>query len=1065
MEFKQRLVNDKAHCAILNPILLGVIVALSGCGDNNNTSKSATTNKTNQSTLKCSTTKEIASAIKQLKADHNDQNSRFLGSPTTINAIVCRGGSVEKSQSNPWVDWGHYYATGDLSSTYEGRDKSPDLFSIRLEKDATTNLDKLMSHNFKGVTGALLDLEVQRMELINLNLFDNYTYETYVKGQGKTLGRNIKKWPEMQFSGIQLQKYSDDIVLENGEQTCGINLITHRTTEGICNDLYNPKMGSTNTLFARNVNFDATYPDLSQSEMVKNRHGNRLASILHPNPQIISYELFNRDAMVGATKNEQCNSGYGVILEPSKNGKPPTYSSDANCSYAKAPFFNVIAAFWIQFMTHDWFAHLKEGHNEKGTKRDAGCSDNVSKETGCSPKFAPERVLIEDDSGEKTFSHNKRQYIARSAKTTSNLNSAWWDASQIYGFDDTSFNRVIRSTQNSDGAKLKLVARNNFNASTNQSVLTAEGYLPAIDSCKDCKFPPHWRGQESAAFPDNWNIGLSFLHNLFVREHNSFVDAFRLMQKLNGNKDSGIVNKNDISKTKTYAEITDDELFEIARLVVSAEIAKIHTIEWTTQLLYNEPLYRGMNSNWYGLFNVIEKESDKKLLNKVIGKKESFTTLLSNRVGNLERITKANELYSALVSAVGIFGIGNDMEFNKDGLMRPKGKWSIDNIEHVNGGVNHFGSPFNFPEEFVSVYRLHPLVPDLIDFRGDLTNLNQITQKIPVVNTIRGQATQEMHRGIEQWGASMGRQRLGILALNNHPRFLQNLAMPHLGKDATLDIVALDILRDRERGIPKFNELRRQIGLKSLTSFDDFINEDATGDDLTQQQTVVKKLRKLYGTHTCDKSKIITNVQTNRAIYAKAHYQAAFGDQGKNDFIDDCLGHADGTEVDNIEDLDLVVGWLAESTRPHGFAISETQFHIFIINASRRLFSDRFFTSSFRPEFYSHFGIDWVNNNGPLDKTLNNHLTNTLGWNECGAPFSIEKLGRKIACMEPVTSNGHLVEVSPMKRILMRNIPALRDELIPVINAFDPWNRDRGLYYSLEWTPRKGAENDPAFNE
>jgi len=30
--------------------------------------------------------------------------------------------------------------------------------------------------------------------------------------------------------------------------------------------------------------------------------------------------------------------------------------------------------------------------------------------------------------------------------------------------------------------------------------------------------------------------------------------------------------------------------------------------------------------------------------------------------------------------------------------------------------------------------------------------------------------------------------------------------------------------------------------------------------------------------------------------------------------------------VDNIEDVDTVVGWLAEFHRPHGFAISETQF-------------------------------------------------------------------------------------------------------------------------------------------
>ena len=60
-----------------------------------------------------------------------------------------------------------------------------------------------------------------------------------------------------------------------------------------------------------------------------------------------------------------------------------------------------------------------------------------------------------------------------------------------------------------------------------------------------------------------------------------------------------------------------------------------------------------------------------------------------------------------------------------------------------------------------------------------------------------------------------------------------------------------------------------------------------------------------------------------------------------------------------------MVGWLANSGGPHGFAISETQFVVFILNASRRLFSDRFFTSSFRPEFYSTLGVEWVMHNGP----------------------------------------------------------------------------------------------------
>ena len=99
-------------------------------------------------------------------------------------------------------------------------------------------------------------------------------------------------------------------------------------------------------------------------------------------------------------------------------------------------------------------------------------------------------------------------------------------------------------------------------------------------------------------------------------------------------------------------------------------------------------------------------------------------------------------------------------------------------------------------------------------------------------------------------------------------------------------------------------------------------------------------MREVYGQHMCDSTKVITDAQR--------------GPDGEP--INDCLGHPNGSMVDNVEDLDTVVGWLAETTRPHGFAISETQFVVFILNASRRLYSDRFFTSSFRPEFYTHAG-------------------------------------------------------------------------------------------------------------
>ena len=43
---------------------------------------------------------------------------------------------------------------------------------------------------------------------------------------------------------------------------------------------------------------------------------------------------------------------------------------------------------------------------------------------------------------------------------------------------------------------------------------------------------------------------------------------------------------------------------------------------------------------------------------------------------------------------------------------------------------------------------------------------------------------------------------------------------------------------------------------------------------------------------------------------------------------------------------------------PEGFGFSETAFWIFILMASRRLKSDRFFTDDYRPEIYTEFGLD-----------------------------------------------------------------------------------------------------------
>jgi len=901
---------------------------------------------------------EISTGARPIAAT---RETRFLGK-VQDNTAKCRGGSNAVAfRDVPWVDWSNYWAAGD--------DKSKSIWP---------------SKNLRGINGSLIDLEYERIELIKFNLFDNSgTFEKYVTGQGGTDGPAIKTWPEMR---LPASNPNYKAVGGAGEQHCTGELIRYRQLSGICNDTRNPLMGSTGTLFARNVEFASTYPDKQLDQLAANRQGGRL-TLMTPDPQVVSRVLFTRAQHDSAS----CNDGYGK----------PGYAKDANCDYKKAPFFNVLAAFWIQFNTHDWFSHLEEGHNgpqfmatgcatQRANGGDVALSAADVARLGCRPGDQIDQSFVADSTAPTSFTANGQTYLSRAPKTFRNTNTAWWDASQLYGYDDRSRLRVKRDP--ADPARMQMIVPPNAATAGEK-----QGYLPILQTTDPQN--PDWAGQESVGFPDNWTVGLSFYHNVFAREHNQFVDTFRQYAAQHPEEDSGLRDPAHPKDPVRYRDVSANELFELGRLVVAAEIAKIHTIEWTTQLLYDEPLFRGMNSNWNGLIQ--HDTTIKHLLADLV-----------NHLGTVQQASVANSWYATLASGPGIVGLGSQ-----------KPDWDISREDDVNGGTNHFGSPFNFPEEFVSVYRLHAMVPDLIEYRL-MSQPDAINAKIPVIETFRGRATGFMHdRGIANWALSMGRQRLGVLALQNTPRFLQNLKMDRLHSPTKqIDVAALDILRDRERGVPRFNEFRRQYGLRTLTSFDDFIDPHLakSSPDYQEEAKLVAAIRSVYGQHKCDASKAITRTQVDAA--------------GKP--INDCLGHPDGSMVDNIEDLDNVVGWMAETTRPHGYAISETQFVVFILNASRRLYSDRFFTSSFRPEIYSTIGYNWVNNNGPMPMT------------------------------EPFPINGHTNQpVSPLKRVLLRTIPELAPELQNVANAFDPWARDRGEYYSLDWKPRKGAEKDEAFKK
>src|SRR4051812_40669399 len=204
-------------------------------------------------------------ACRQLATDGfrpiaEDRKHRFLGKVKEFTAI-CRGGThALASSTTPWVDWSNYWGAGDSSS------------------QSSSPLYGHLSRDGRGVDGALVDLEYQRMEMIKFNLFDNATYRDYVTGRDGVPGRAVKVWPAMRLPATD-PHYKD--VGGDGPQLCTGELIRHRTDSGICNDIKNPLMGSANTEFARNVQFEETFPLLGATQLIRNRHGDRL-SLLKP---------------------------------------------------------------------------------------------------------------------------------------------------------------------------------------------------------------------------------------------------------------------------------------------------------------------------------------------------------------------------------------------------------------------------------------------------------------------------------------------------------------------------------------------------------------------------------------------------------------------------------------------------------------------------------------------------------------------------------------------------------------------------------------------------------------
>lgn len=444
----------------------------------------------------------------------------------------------------------------------------------------------------------------------------------------------------------------------------------------------------------------------------------------------------------------------------------------------EVPFLNLIAGAWIQFMNHDWVSYGDPA------------TDKVYE------------IPLDPDDPARQRLHQTHMFVGATqddptrnpddpAGAHINEVTSWWDGSQIYGSDEATQKRVRSGI---DG-KLRM------DPETGNLPLAADGV-------------------EETGFRRNWWLGLSMLHTLFSKEHNAICDMLKVK----------------------YPFMGDQQLFDIARLINAATMAKIHTVEWTPAVLPNPVLNTAMHSNWYG----------------------ALTKLF--RTKHHRRAVSTFDLADPILGGV----MGHTAE--------------------------NFGVPYSLTREFLSVYRLHSLLPDTVKLEAH--DASRPTETVSLAE-LRMKGAHKISDAVPMHDIlySFGIANPGQLVLNNFPDTLQNLSVPGMG---FFDLGTVDILRDRERGVPRYNKFRRLMGLNPINRF----------EDLTDDPDEVQRLRDVYD--------------------------------------------------DDVEKIDLLVGNLAEATRPKGYGFGETLFEVFILNATRRLQADRFFTDDYREEVYTPAGLAWV---------------------------------------------------------------------------------------------------------
>ncbi|ATL26549.1 peroxidase family protein [Streptomyces formicae] len=370
-------------------------------------------------------------------------------------------------------------------------------------------------------------------------------------------------------------------------------------------------------------------------------------------------------------------------------------------TFLPATSLNVLAAAWIQFQVHDWVNHPRHKPGGKAVEVPLPAGSTWHN----TPGGPAERVMrFAENEGIELPGDQPPLLFANAA-------SHWWDGSEVYGESEQTA-RFLREPDGGDKLRLE------------------DGHLPIGQN-----------GIPLTGFAESWWLGLSAMHTLFAREHNAVCDALRA----------------------AYPSMSAESRYHTARLVVSALIAKIHTVEWTPAILATEAIDLGLHTNWDG-------------------PPQSWL----------------NKLGLWLLESHSLTGIPKTLP-------------------------DHHGAPYSLTEDFVTVYRMHPLIPDDYEMRE-----HHFGQRLEALtfNDIQGGAAEAAIRktGLADTLYSLGIAHPGAITLHNFPRALQRFERD----GEIIDLSVVDLVRTRRRGVPRYNDFRAGLHKERIRRFEDLSEDPGT---------------------------------------------------------------------------------------------------------------------------------------------------------------------------------------------------------------------------------------------